>query len=212
MPPKPTKKRAWNKGKIVGQKPPLNPEQVRTIRTLLSQRGVLRDIALFNLAVDSSLRSVDLLGLNVCDVQQLDLHTGAAIKNRITITQQKTGERVTFTLTDYTREALREYIENADKIYSDPLFSGIKGSSIGKRLSSIRYSQLVKNWVALAQLDPKLYGTHSLRRTRIAHIYKRTGNIRAAQVLLGHKSIENTAKYLGVDEDTALSIAEQFEI
>lgn len=207
MTQKPKKKRAWNKGKIVGQKPPLLPEHVRTIRTLLSQRGVLRDIALFNLAVDSSLRSVDLLALNVADIQH-----GAEIKNRITITQQKTGERVSFTLTDYTRVALRDYIEDADKIYSDPLFSGIKGQSIRNRLSSIRYSQLVKEWVALAQLDPKLYGTHSLRRTRIAHIYKRTGNIRAAQVLLGHKSIENTAKYLGVDEDTALTIAEQFEI
>jgi integrase len=212
MAAKTKKKRAWNKGKIVGQKPPLLPEHVRTIRTLLSQRKNLRDIALFNLAVDSSLRSVDLLALNVADIQHIDNLGRSDVKHRITITQKKTGDRVSFTITDYTRVGLQEYIEEAHKIYSDPLFSGTKGQSKRKRLSSIRYSQLVKEWVALAQLDPKLYGTHSLRRTRIAHIYKRTGNIRAAQVLLGHKSIENTAKYLGVDEDTALSIAEQFEI
>ena len=197
----------WNKGKIVGRKPPLSPEQVRVIRTLLSQHGNIRNIALFAVAIDSSLRGVDILALNVSDV----LH-GEAVKERATVYQSKTGQRVTFTLTDYTRVALRDWIREGDKIYCDPLFSAQKGQSTGKRLSAIRYRQLVKQWIGMAQLDPSLYGTHSLRRTRIAYIYKKTGNIKAAQVLLGHKSIENTAKYLGIEEEEALDIAEQFEI
>lgn len=201
-----TPKKPWNKGKIIGRKKPLTPEQVATIRTLLSQDGNVRDIAMFALAIDSSLRGIDIVSLNVSDVS-----SGNAIKERITIEQRKTCERVTFPLRDYTREALKELIEVENKAYGDPLFTSQKRGK-SRRLSVDRYRRLVKDWIVLARLNPALYGSHSLRRTRVAHIYRKTANLRVAQVLLGHKSIENTARYLGIEEEQAIGIAEQFEI
>lgn len=196
----------WNKGKIVGRKPPLTPEQVATIRTLLSQVGNVRDIAMFAVAIDSSLRGSDIVALNVSDVLQ-----GAEIKERVTLDQRKTGKRVSFTMRDYTRVALKELIEAEDKAYGDPLFTS-QHRTMGKRLSVDRYRRLVKDWIALAHLDPSLYGSHSLRRTRVSHIYRKTANLRVAQVLLGHKSIENTARYLGIEEEEAMEIASQYEV
>jgi len=200
------RKKPWNKGKIIGRKPPLTPKQVATIRTLLSQDGNLRNIAMFALAIDSSLRGVDLVALNVSDVVQ-----GNEIKERVTIDQRKTGERVSFGLRDTTRAALKELIDFENKAYGDPLFTSQKRDK-GLRLSVDRYRRLVKDWIALARLDPAVYGSHSLRRTRVAHIYRKTANLKVAQVLLGHKSIENTARYLGIEEEQALEIAKQFEI
>ena len=199
-------KKPWNKGRIVGRKPPLTPEQVATIRTLLSQDGNLRDIAMFALAIDSSLRGVDIVSLNVADVIQ-----GNEIRARVTIDQRKTRERVSFGLRDYTREALKELIDAENKAYGDPLFTSQKRGK-GMRLGVDRYRRLVKDWIALARLDPSVYGSHSLRRTRVAHIYRKTANHKVAQVLLGHKSIENTARYLGIEEEQALEVAKQFEI
>ena len=199
-------KKPWNRGKIVGRKPPLSPEQVATIRTLLSQEGNLRDIAMFALAIDSSLRGVDVVSLNVSDVIQ-----GDDVKERVTIDQRKTHERVTFSMRGYTRQALKELIKDEDKAYGDPLFSSQKRNK-GRRLSVDRYRRLVKDWIALARLDPALYGSHSLRRSRVAHIYRKTANLKVAQVLLGHKSIENTARYLGIEEEQALEVARQFEV
>jgi integrase len=202
----PRRKKPWNKGKIIGRKPPLTPEQVATIRTLLSQEGNPRDIAMFCLAIDSSLRGVDIVALNVSDVFE-----GWEIKERVTIEQSKTRERVTFALRGHTRKALQTLIEVEDKAYGDPLFVSQKGNK-GRRLAVGQYRRLVKKWIELARLDPALYGSHSLRRTRVAHIYRKTANLRVAQVLLGHKSIENTARYLGIEEEQAMEIAEQFEI
>ncbi len=200
------KKRPWNKGKIIGRKKPLTPEQVATIRTLLSQRGNLRNMALFAVAIDSSLRGVDLMALNVSDV--LD---GFEVKERVTIEQSKTKGRVSFGLRDYTRVALKDWIDKADKAYGEPLFTSLKGNK-GSRLSVDHYQHLVKQWISMAQLDTALYGSHSLRRTRVAHIYRKTANLRVAQVLLGHKNIESTARYLGIEEEEAMDIAKQFEI
>jgi len=200
------KKKPWNKGKIIGRKPPLTPEQVATIRMLLSQEGNHRDIAMFCLAIDSSLRGVDIVALNVSDVFE-----GWEIKERVTIEQSKTRERVTFTMRDHTRAALKTLIDVEDKAYGEPLFASQKGNK-GSRLAVGQYRRLVKKWIKLAHLDPALYGSHSLRRTRVAHIYRKTANLRVAQVLLGHKTIENTARYLGIEEEQAMEIAEQFEI
>ena len=199
-------RKTWNKGKIVGRKPPLSPEQVATIRTLLSQEGNLRDIAMFSLAIDSSLRGADIVALNVSDV----LH-GNEIKERVSIEQGKTHARVSFGMRDYTRVALKEWIEAEDKAYGDPLFSSLKGRR-GDRLKVDSYRRMVKRWISLARLDPALYGSHSLRRTRVAHIYRKTANLRAVQVLLGHKNIETTTRYLGIEEEHALDIAKQYEI
>jgi len=173
---------------------------------LLSQEGNPRDIAMFSMAIDSSLRGVDIVALNVSDVFE-----GWDIKERVMIEQSKTRERVTFTMRNHTRTALQTLIEVEDKAYGDPLFASQKGNK-GHRLAVGQYRRLVKKWIKLARLDPALYGSHSLRRTRVAHIYRKTANLRVAQVLLGHKTIENTARYLGIEEEQAMEIAEQFEI
>ena len=67
-------------------------------------------------------------------------------------------------------------------------------------------------WLSLIGLDPALFGTHSLRRTKATLIYRKTGNLRAVQLLLGHTKIESTVRYLGIEVDDALAIAEQVEI
>lgn len=194
----------WNKGKIVGRKPPLSPEQVQVIRTLLSQAGNLRDMALFSLAIDSSLRGCDLVALKVSDMSD-----ATGVKARVTINQRKTGGRVTFSLTPYTQEAVRELIATEEKSWSDALFTSQRKGK-GQALTTAHYRRLVKDWLSLAHLDPSRYGSHSLRRTKIALVYKKTGNLKVAQVLLGHKSIQHTQHYLGIEEDQALEIADQF--
>ena len=174
------------------------------IRTLLSATGNLRDIALFSLAVDSSLRGCDLVALTVSDVSD-----AAGVKARVTINQRKTGGRVTFSLTPYTQEAIKELIATETKGWNDALFTSQRKGK-GQALTTAHYRRLVKEWIALAHLDPSRYGSHSLRRTKIALVYKKTGNLKVAQVLLGHKSIQHTQHYLGIEEDQALEIADQF--
>jgi integrase len=126
---------AWNKGRLLGQKPPLKPKEIWSIRIRLQLANRARDLALFNLALDSKLRGCDLTSLRVRDV--------------------------------------------------------FLGGTVASRAS---------------------YGTHSLRRTKATLIYKRTKNIRAIQLLLGHSKLESTVRYLGVEVDDALEISEQVEI
>jgi len=199
-----TEQEVWNKGKVVGRKPPLTPEQVQVIKTLLSQAGNIRDIALFSLAIDSSLRGCDVVALKVSDVMTV---TGA--KERVTINQRKTGQRVTVALTPYTQEAIKELVATEGKGWNDALFTGQRK---GKKtaLTPTHYRRLVKEWLSLARLDVSQYGSHSLRRTKVALVYQKTGNLKVAQVLLGHKSIQHTQNYLGIEEEQALQISEQF--
>ena len=70
----------------------------------------------------------------------------------------------------------------------------------------------MSDWIASIGLDSNRFGTHSLRRTKATLIYRRTGNLRAVQLLLGHTRIESTVRYLGIDVDDALAIAEQVEV
>jgi len=79
-------------------------------------------------------------------------------------------------------------------------------------MSTRQYARLVTRWVTIIGLDPGLYGTHSLRRTKATLIYRRTGNLRAVQLLLGHAKIESTVRYLGVEVDDALALAEQVDV
>lgn len=195
---------AWNKGKIVGKKPPLTPEQVQVIKTLLSQAGNVRDIAMFSIAIDTSLRGCDIVALTVDDVM-----IGQSVKERVTIDQRKTGERVTVALTPYTQEAVRELIRSEGKGSGDALFTGQRKGR-AKALTATHYRRLLRSWLTLARLDPDLYGSHSLRRTKVSLVYQKTGNLKVAQVLLGHKSIQHTQDYLGIEEDQALKIADQF--
>jgi integrase len=71
---------------------------------------------------------------------------------------------------------------------------------------------LVSEWIASIGLEPSSFGTHSLRRTKATLIYRRTGNLRAVQLLLGHTKVESTVRYLGIAVDDALAIAEQIDV
>ena len=202
---KPARKSS-KKGKLTGQKPPLQPKHVWAIRTRLQLAERTRDQALFNLAIDSKLRGCDVVRLRVEDVAP---NHGQALK-RATIRQRKTGRPVTFEITESTRQALDSYLRDTVKVPQDYLFTGRKGND--RHLSTRQYARLVSNWIGGVGLDPTKYGTHSLRRTKAALIYKKTGNLRAVQLLLGHTKIESTVRYLGVDVDDALEIAEQIDV
>jgi integrase len=195
----------WNKGKLIGAKPPLRPKHVWSIRTRLLVEGRARDLAMFNLAIDSKLRGCDVVALKVEDVAP----NGYAI-DRAMVRQKKTGRPVKFELTDQTRQAVDDYLRAAGKKPGESLFTGRKGN--GQCMTTRQYARLLSEWVASIGLDPKLFGTHSLRRTKATLIYRRTGNLRAVQLLLGHTKIESTVRYLGIEVDDALSIAEQVEV
>jgi integrase len=195
----------WNKGKLIGPKPPLHPKHVWSIRTKLQALGRTRDLAIFNLAIDSKLRGCDVVSLKVEDVAP----HGYALE-RATVRQQKTGRSVRFELSEQARQALEDYLRTTQKKPGEFLFSARPGS--GRCMSTRQYSRLVALWVTMIGLDPGLYGTHSLRRTKATLIYRRTGNLRAVQLLLGHTKIESTVRYLGVEVDDTLAIAEQVDV
>ncbi len=201
--PQPTHTRRT--GRPTGQKPPLQPKEVWAIRVRLqiARRG--RDLAFFNLAIDSKLRGCDLVHLKVSDIAQM----GQA-RARSMIIQKKTKTPVRFEITPPTREAVNAWIRQAGLADGDWLFpSRIRSCP---HITTRQYQRLVKEWVASVGLDPARYGSHSLRRTKASQIYKRTGNLRAVQILLGHAKIESTVQYLGVEVEDALTISEQIEL
>jgi integrase len=195
----------WNKGKLIGARPPLRPKHVWSIRTRLLVEGRTRDLAMFNLAIDSKLRGCDVTALRVEDIAP----NGYAI-DRATVRQKKTGRPVKFELTDQTRQAVDDYLKATGKRPGEFLFTGRRG--IGQCLTTRQYARLVSGWLTSIGLDPRLFGTHSLRRTKATLIYRRTGNLRAVQLLLGHTKIESTVRYLGIEVDDALAIAEQVDV
>jgi integrase len=203
--PTPPKRVPWNKGKLTGAKPPLRPKHVWSIRTKLQIEGRTRDLAMFNLAIDSKLRGCDVVAIRVEDVAA----RGYAA-DRATIRQRKTGRPVRFELSEQTRQAINNYLKATNKKPGEFLFTGRRGSQTN--MTTRQYARLVSEWIASAGLDPRLFGTHSLRRTKATLIYRRTGNLRAVQLLLGHTKIESTVRYLGIEVDDALAIAEQVDV
>ena len=196
---------SWNRGHIVGQKPPFKPREVWSIRTRLQVAGAERDLALFNLAIDSKLRGCDLVTVTVGDVA-----LSGTVRDRAVIVQQKTGRPVQFEITEQTRAAVGAWIARRRLTETDFLFP----SRVRARphMSTRQYGRIVDKWVSSIGLDPKRYGTHSMRRTKASQIYKKTGNIRAVQLLLGHTKLESTVRYLGIEVDDALAISEQVEL
>lgn len=191
--------------KIRGQKTALKMKEVWSIRTRLEISKKTRDLALFNMAIDSKLRGCDLVRLKV-----MDIFAGGQVKSRGAITQLKTGRPVQFEITEPTRKTTATLIERDHLCDSDYLFQSRQKASA--HLSTRQYARIVREWVASIGLNPSSYGTHSLRRTKAAQIYRKTGNLRAVQLLLGHTKLESTVLYLGVDIDDALAISEALEI
>jgi integrase len=219
----------WNKDKLVGPKAPFKPKDVWTMRMQLQQHHRTRELALLVpllrgapklMAVtllrklqddhpgrfpDGMLRGCDLVALRVRDIAH-----GEQIAPRAIIQQRKTGRPVQFEITPVTRQAVQEWIRQAGLGSDDYLFpSRLHGSPhVGTR----QYARMLRGWAKDAGLDWTEYGTHSIRRTKATLIYRRTKNLRAVQLLLGHSRIESTVRYLGIDVDDALEISEQTEI
>ncbi|HEX7763322.1 MAG TPA: tyrosine-type recombinase/integrase, partial [Cellvibrio sp.] len=199
---KPLLKEPWNKGKLIGQKAPLKVSDVWAIRVRLQIAHRIRELAMFNLAIDSKLRACDLVKLKVRDICH-----GAQLLHRATVMQQKTHQPVQFEITALTRQAVESWLAKANLRSDNYLFpSRVRESP---HITTRQYARIVHRWISDIGLDASAYGTHSLRRTKASLIYKRTKNLRAVQILLGHTKLESTVRYLGIDVDDALEIAEQ---
>lgn len=200
-----TPRRAWNAGRIIGPKPPLKPMHVWAIRQQLRNAGKIRDLALFDCALDAKLRGCDLVKLRVSDVPQ-----GGVVRQRTTVIQQKTGRPVPFEITEATREALIAWLGVRGRRQDDWLFPS--RSRPGEHVATRRYARLVDQWVSMIDLNPERFGTRSLRRTKVALVYEKTGNIRVRQLLLGHRKLDSTVRYLGIKVDDALTLSEQIDL
>ncbi|MCX7186856.1 MAG: tyrosine-type recombinase/integrase [Methylophilales bacterium] len=195
----------WNKGKLIGQKAPLKLKEIWAIRVRLELSNRIRDLALFNLAIDSKLRACDLVKLKVRDISH-----GDRISSRAIVMQQKTERPVQFEITEQTRKSISEWLQLATLRSDSFLFPSRIHES--PHLSTRQYARIVNDWVEEIGLDPVNYGTHTMRRTKASLIYRRTKNLRAVQLLLGHTKLESTVRYLGIEVDDALEMAEQTEV
>ncbi len=195
----------WNFGAKIGPKRSFNQKQIWAIRFFLDREKRIRDRALFDLAIDSKLRGCDLVELKIGD-----LVSGTEIRTRATITQRKTGRPVQFEIAADARSSLFAWLERRGGDVDDFVFPSRVDHT--RHLSTRQYARLVHEWVEGIGVRTEEYATHSLRRTKASIIYKATGNIRAIQILLGHSKIENTVRYLGVDIEDALTLAEKTEI
>ena len=195
----------WNKGKLVGQKAPLKPKEVWAIRARLQMENRARELALFDLGIDSKLRACDLVKLRVRDVCH-----GDRVASRATVLQQKTQRPVQFEISPATREVVEAWIRKVGLRADDYLFPSRVHCS--PHLGTRQYARILDGWVSSVGLDPAGYGTHSMRRTKASLIYRRTKNLRAVQLLLGHSKLESTVRYLGIEVDDALELAEQTDL
>jgi integrase len=195
----------WNKDRLIGQKLPLTLKQIWAIRMSLQSDDNCRDLALFNLAIDSKLRACDLLQIKVSDVCSEGL-----VNSRATVVQQKTRRPVKFEITDRTKKSIEKWIQTGSLSVTDHLFPSRQRRS--PHLSMRQYTRIVASWVAGIGLDPSQYGTHSMRRTKPTLIYRQTKNLRAVQLLLGHSKLDSTVQYLGIEIDDALEMSEQIDV
>lgn len=195
----------WIKGKIVGQKAPFKSKDIWALRVRLQMENRVRELALLNLGIDSKLRGCDLVALKVRDVCH-----GDQVASRAVVMQHKTQQPVQFEITATTRDALQKWIKSASLKSDSFLFPSrlYRSPHLGTR----QYARILERWVIQLGLDPADYGTHSMRRTKATLIYRRTKNLRAVQLLLGHSKLESTVRYLGIEVDDALEISEQIEI
>jgi integrase len=192
--------KSWNTGRIIGPKAPPKAKHIWEVRTRLTIDRRVRD-----LAIDSKLRGCDLVKLRLGYVI-----AGIAIRTRSTVIQQKTSRPVPFELTEPTRDAITNWMHVRVARNGDWLFPS--RSNADGHLTTGQYACLVDDWITMIGLDPSNYGTHSLRRTKVAMVYKRTGNLRACQLLLGHTKLESTVRYLGIEADDALALSEQTDL
>ena len=203
--PATAERRPWNAARKLGAKRAFKAQQVWAIRFFLDRERRLRDRAMFDLAIDSKLR-----GCDVVKVRIGDLVSGTRVRSRAIITQQKTGRPVQFELLEPARTSILAWLERRGGSLEDYAFPSRLDHA--RHMSTRQYARLVDEWVSGIGLRSQDYGTHSLRRTKASIIYKASGNLRAVQILLGHTKIESTVRYLGVDVEDALALAEATEV
>ena len=191
--------------RIVGAKLPLRPMHVWAIRVRLQIAHRVRDLALFDIALDSKLRGCDVVALRLADIM-----AAGTLRRRATVIQQKTGRPVQFEITEQARRSLTDWLNRRRGDPDGWLFPSRMHP--GAHLSTRQYIRLLKEWVTLIGLEPAAFGTHSLRRTKVSILYRKTGNLRACQLLLGHTKRESTVRYLGVELDDALELSEGLDI
>lgn len=195
----------WNKGKLIGQKAPFKLKEVWAIRVWLQLEHRTRELALFDLGLDGKLRACDLVKIKVRDICH-----GDRIASRAIVMQQKTSRPVQFEITEQTRTAVADWMKLRDLHSEDYLFPSRVHKSL--HLGTRQYARIVNGWVKHIGLDLCAYGTHSMRRTKVTLIYRRTKNLRAVQLLLGHSKLESTVRHLGIEVDDALEIAEDTDV
>ena len=161
---------AWNKGRIVGQKRPLKPKHVWAIRVRLELAENHRDLALFNMAIDSKLRGCDLVKMKVVDVM-----ASGQIKERASVLQSKTQKPVRFEISEGTRASVEKWMEDELMVGSEYLWPGRFHERL--HISTRQYARIVRDWVTSIGLEASAYGTHSMRRTKVTQIYKKTGTV-----------------------------------
>jgi integrase len=198
-------RRPWNSGNMVGAKRPLKPRDLWAIRFFLDEHRRLRDRALFDLAIHSKLRGCDIVKMKIGDIV-----AGGALHTQATVIQQKTNRPVQLELMTGARKTMLTWLTRRGGTLDDFIFPS-RVNYMG-HLSTRQYARLVDEWVGAVGLNVAEYGTHSMRRTKASLIYKATGNLHTVQILLGHTNIENIARYLGVDIDDAITLAERTEI
>jgi len=185
----------------------LLPKQVCAIRARLELAGYLRDLALYNVAIDSKLRGCDLVKLAVSDLVK-----GERVRERVCVIQSKTERPALFERTE-EQETVLARVKSPEMFACRLMFPSRFPSRIHDcpHISTRQYGRLVRDWVTAIDLEPSGYGTHSLRRTKAAEIYRKTSNLRAVQRLLGHTNVDVTVRYLGVEPEDALSFAERID-
>jgi integrase len=200
-----SKKKDVKKSRVRGQMKALSMREVNTIQSRLHTTKQWRDLALFRMGIDSMLRASDLVRIYLDEV--LD-HTGKVMP-RAEIRIKKTGRAVKLALTAETREALDLWLVERPSFAGEWLFPG---RNPGEHLSEVQYRRLAKAWFEIAGLDVRFYSTHSIRRTKAAEVYRQTHNMEAVRRLLGHQRNDVTSRYLGVDDEDALALAEKVRI
>jgi len=190
---------------IVGAKLPLRPMHVWAIRVRLQIERRFRDLALFDITLDSKLRGCDVVSLRLSDIL-----VSGSVRRRAIVVQQKTNRPVQFEIAEQARRSIMEWLRIRRGEHDGWLFPSRMVP--GAHLSTRQYFRLVKGWIARIGLEPADYGTHSLRRTKVSMLYRKTGNLRACQLLLGHTKLESTIRYLGVEFDDALELSEALEL
>lgn len=193
----------WNAGRHVGQKRPFSLEQIKQLAQTFTQFDERRNLCLFCLGIDTSLRGSDLIRLTVGDV----IDQQGRPRQELRLIQQKTAEPITAVLSAFTRSAIVQWLAKPGLKNEDWLFPGRNGQP----LTTNHLRRLVKKWAVTLDLDPEDYSSHSLRRSKPAHMYDQGVRPEMLRLLLGHKSLKSTQEYLGIDRHQALALARQFD-